>query len=293
MFKRAILLVLGALLSCNLHAAAKKQTVYISTVKVSESLEDAIGKTKAMKLKRTKDLLERNVRSKVARANIFTLVERKSLKELTTENELAEVVSDDSTNRVMRFKGADLAVFTEIESFNFHEELRNYQKINQQQLNRKLSITASLRIVDVVTGETKHFISPQSVTISEQGGLIRSSEDKDSEMILLTASKELADKLAGEFFQTASPAKVLAVNTGRVLINRGSNVGFKRGDFVEIVAVTKVTDEDTGEIFMNELPVAKAKLVSVDFKQSHAIIQGNNLGAAKGCYARLTEEDVK
>ncbi len=293
MFKKTSLLVTGVLLGLNLNAASKKQTVYISTVKVAESLEDAVGKTKAMKLKRTKDLLERNVRNKIARANIFTLVERKNLKELTTENELAEAVSDDSTNRVMRFKGADLAVFTEIESFNFHEELRNYQKIGQQQLNRKLTVTASLRIVDVVTGETKHFISPQMVTVSEAGGLIRSSEDKDSEMILLTVAKELAEKLAAEFFQTASPAKVLAVNTGRILINRGSNVGFKKGDFVEIVAVTKVTDDDTGEIFLNELPVAKAKLVSVDFKQCHAIIQGNNLGAAKGCYARLTEEDGK
>ena len=294
MLKKSRMLFLGTFLAFSAQAA-QKQSIYISSVKVNPSLQETVGKARndQAKLNRVKALLEQSVRSKVARSNIFTLLERKNLQELTAENELAEATADISSGRVMRFKGADFAVFTEIESFNYHEELRHYQQINQQQLNRKLQVSASLRIVDVVTGETSHFISPQLVTLTDNGALMRTSEDKSSEMILLTAAKELAEKLASEFFQTVTPAKVLAINTGRILLNRGSNVGLKRGDFVEILAVTKVTDDETGEVFLSELPVAKAKLVSVGFKQSHAVVQGNNLGVAKGCYARLIEEDEK
>ena len=81
----------------------------------------------------------------------------------------------------------------------------------------------------------------------------------------------------------------LAVTGQQVLINRGTPAGFKEGMQVDFFAFEEIKDEDSGETFRNEVPVGKGSVTRADQKQSYAVIEGNNLGVAKGCIVKLVK----
>ena len=100
----------------------------------------------------------------------------------------------------------------------------------------------------------------------------------------------MAQKLSQEITALLRPAKVLSVTGKQVMINRGTEAGFEKGDLVEIYATQKVKDEDTGEVFMNEIPVGQATITRLDKKQSFANITGDDLGITKSAVVRKAEE---
>ena len=71
------------------------------------------------------------------------------------------------------------------------------------------------------------------------------------------------------------------------MINRGTEAGFQPGVQVEIFAVQAVIDDDTGEIFRNEILVGKATVGRGDKKKSFAKVTGENMGIAKGCIVKV------
>jgi hypothetical protein len=92
--------------------------------------------------------------------------------------------------------------------------------------------------------------------------------------------------LARESVTLMRPAKVLTTSP-RILINRGSEADFNVGARVEFYATEDVKDEDTGEIFKNEVKVGEGVIKSSDPKQSYAEVFGENLGISKGCLVKI------
>ena len=58
---------------------------------------------------------------------------------------------------------------------------------------------------------------------------------------------------------------------------------------MEVYAVQEVKDEDSGEVFRNEIPVGNAQIVRSDAKQSFGMIEGEDTGIAKGCVVKVVK----
>ncbi|MDP8236500.1 MAG: hypothetical protein P9M08_08950, partial [Candidatus Erginobacter occultus] len=95
-----------------------------------------------------------------------------------------------------------------------------------------------------------------------------------------------AARLSQEAVATLRPAKILAITGDQVMLNRGAEAGFVPGTPVEIFAYQSIVDEDTGEVYRNEIPVGRATVRRGDKRQSFAEIGGEDLGIAVGCIVK-------
>lgn len=280
------------------HAAqlsqGEKDTIFVGRLHVQPAVaEQAEHQGRSLELRSVVAALETELDSALSATRVFQLVERKRKGDVELEQAYAQGggvdISDKSAAQVGKMAGAKFVFLPEINGFEDGTETRQYQAIGRTSLTRKLFLSATVKIVDTTTG--KYLPDAPSIKLEkdETVEMARTGGGSPNSKGLVNIAAEMASKLSQEVVALLRPAKVLSVTGKQIQINRGTEAGFKKGDIVEIYAVQDVRDEDTGEIFRNEVPVGQATVERCDKKQSFARISGDDMGIAKGCVVRVVE----
>jgi hypothetical protein len=274
-------------------SAGEKDTIFIGPLKVQPSvIEMAEKKHRQFELKRVFNSLETQFISALNATRVFQLVERSRKADIELEQGFAAVAvdpNDKNAAQTGKMAGAKFAFLPQIDGFEDTSETVEYQAIGRASLNRKLFLSAVVQIVDTTTGKLLPDSPSIQLTKTEEVENARIGQLSGSDEVIVALAKEMAKKLSQEVVAFLRPAKVLAVTGKQVLINRGSEAGFNKGDLIEIYAVQSVKDEDTGEVFRNEVPVGQAVISRIDKNQSYAAISGDDMGITKGCVVRFVK----
>jgi curli biogenesis system outer membrane secretion channel CsgG len=274
-------------------SSGEKDTIFIGDLKVQPSV---IGLAKKMnrqtELKRAVSSLESQLISALNATRVFQLVERSRKADIELEQGFAAVAvdpNDKNAAQTGKMAGAKFAFLPQIDGFEDKSETVEYQAIGRSSLSRKLFLSAVVQIVDTTSGKLLPDSPSIQLTKTEEIENARTGQATGSDEVIVALAKEMARKLSQEVVALLRPAKVLTVTGKQVFFNRGSEAGFAKGDLVEIYAVQNVKDEDTGEVFRNEVPVGQAVINRIDKNQSYAIISGDDMGITKGCIVRFVK----
>lgn len=265
----------------------EKDTIFIDTVRVQPSiivLAEQSGR--ATELQRIADSLESQLIAALSATRVFQLVERKPVEELKVGEDSAggaEIPDEKRASKTGRQAGAKFAFLARIDGFEYSAEPVHYPAIGRSVMSRKLFLSAVVQIIDTTSGKILPDTPAMQLTKSEEN---EKSEVVGSDRIIVDLAKEMAMKLSQDAVSFLRPAKVLSVTGKQILINRGTESGFEKGDLVTIYVTQKVKDDDSGEIFIDETPVGQATITRLDKKQSFASITGEDLGIIKGAVVR-------
>lgn len=290
------MLLPGVLVAAEL-TQGEKDTIFIGDLKVQPTvIESASTLGRGSELRKTIQSLDAQFITALNATRVFQLVERKRKGDIELEQSFAAVAVDPNDKNMAqsgKMAGAKFAFLPQIDGFEDRSETVEYQAIGRAALNRKLFLSAIVQVVDTTTGK----LLPDSPSIqlvkTETVENVRTGQATGSDQVLVGLAKEMAQKLSQELVSLLRPAKVLSITGKQLMINRGSEAGFNKGDMIEIYATQNVKDEDTGEIFRNEVPVGQATIVRLDKKQSFAMIVGEDIGIAKGCVVRIFKQTNK
>jgi curli biogenesis system outer membrane secretion channel CsgG len=271
----------------------EKDTIFIGPLKVQPSvIEMAEKKNSLPELKRVFNSLETQFISALNATRVFQLVERNRKADIELEQGFAAVAvdpNDKNAAQTGKMAGAKFAFLTQIDGFEDKSETSEYKAIGRASLSRKLFLSATVQIVDTTTGKLLPDSPSVQLTKTEEVENAKIGQLSGSDEVIVALAKEMAKKLSQEVVALLRPAKVLTVTGKQVMFNRGSEAGFNKGDLVEIYAVQNVKDDDTGEVFRNEVPVGQATINRIDKNQSYAVISGDDMGITKGCVVRFVK----
>jgi hypothetical protein len=277
------ILIVPFLLQAAELSQGEKDTIFIGELKVLPSvIEQAQKKDQLTELKRTAETFASQLNSALSATRVFQLVERKRKGDIELEQGFAEVSvdpNDKSAAKAGKMAGAKFAFLPQLDGFEDRTSKFEQPMIGRIAIDRRLFISAVVQVVDTTTG--KQLPDSPSITVSkEESGQV-------TEMLIVELAKEAAQKLSQELVALIRPAKILAITGKQLTINRGTEAGFQNGGSIEVFASREIKDDDTGEIFREEIPVGKAFIIRSDKKQSTATIAGEDLGIAKGCIAKI------
>lgn len=272
----------------------EKDTIFIGPVKVNEAVTEVTKKRgRSLSLDQLSQGLRGELVTEINQTRVFQIVERERKDDIELEQAFAQVAvdpNDKNAAQMMKMKGAKFAFLPRIESFEDSSSTTTYEAIQRKDVSRTVRVSAMVSIVNTTTGE----ILPESpsVTVKKSNGLeyARMEQGVGGDALITAVTKELAEKLAQETVTLMRPAKVLTITGPQIMINRGTEAGFAVGSEIEFFATEDVQDEDTGEVFKNEISVGKGVVKRADPKQSFAEAKGENLGIAKGCVVKILKK---
>jgi curli biogenesis system outer membrane secretion channel CsgG len=271
----------------------EKDTIFIGSLKVQPSvIEMAEKKNSLAELKRVFNSLETQFISALNATRVFQLVERKRKGDIELEQGFAAVAvdpNDKNAAQAGKMAGAKFAFLPQIDGFEDSSETTEHKAIGRASLSRKLFLSVVVQIVDTTSGKLLPDSPSIQLTKTEEVEHARIGQLSGSDEVIVSLAKEMARKLSQDVVALLRPAKVLTVTGKQVMFNRGSEAGFAKGDLVEIYAVQNVKDDDTGEVFRNEVPVGQAVISRIDKNQSYAGISGDDAGITKGCVVRAVK----
>jgi curli biogenesis system outer membrane secretion channel CsgG len=272
----------------------EKDTVFIGPVKVNESVEASAKKSGHQNgLNQLAEGLRTQLVTEINQTRVFQIVERERKDDIEVEQAFAQVAvdpNDKNAAQMMRMKGAKYAFLPRIDAFEDRSSTTKYEAIQRKDVSRAVWVSAVLSIVDTTTGALLPESPSVKVKSSNSLEYARMGAGLGGDELINQVTKELAEKLAQEVVTMMRPAKVLTVTGSQIMINRGTEAGFDVGSEIEFFATEDVKDEDTGEVFKNEISVGKGVVKRSDAKQSFAEAKGENLGIAKGCIVRVLKK---
>ncbi len=288
-FGAALILLLPALAFGQL-SQGNKDTIFIGKMKVQSSAKQMADRHgKGLELDRVAQSLETQFISAVSATRVFQLVDRKRIAEIQREQAFAAVSVAKDAVQIGQMTGAKYAFLPEIDGFEVRSDVDSYQAIGRESVKNTYYLSALVQVVDTTTGELLPDAPSVQVSKVETIKMARTGGAQASDRLLVELAQEMAGRLSREVIGLLRPAKVLDVTGTQIMINRGEDAGFQTGEGVEIFAVKKVVDPDTGESFSNEIPVGKAKITRSDPKKSFAILSGENLGVSPGCLVKISQ----
>lgn len=274
-------------------ATGEQETLFIEPVRIQPSLfEKAKMDGHLVPLQRAADILESEFASALSSTRVFQLVERKELAVLAKEQEInagSNVIPDDSavaTATSGRLLGAKFVLIPILDGFEELTTTQIYTASGRADVTRDLFFSAQVKIVHTASGALLPDVP--SIQLKKREVLKNLTVDAvgKGEEFLVTQTRELARQLAQEAVATLRPAQILAVSGKQIVINRGTEAGFKSGDLVEIFAVDDIRDPASGATYRKEMPVGQARIVRIDKVQSFAIINDDDLGITVGGVVR-------
>lgn len=275
-------------------AQGEKDSIFIGPVKVQQAVLDAAKKSgRTGELDQISQALRSQLVTELNQTRVFQIVERERKEDIELEQAFAEVAVDpNDKNRAQTLKmaGAKYAFLPQIDGFEDRRAATRYEAIGRSSVSRSVWISAVVAVVDTTTGA----LLPESPSVTVKSGssaeYVRQGAALGGDELISSLTKELASKLARDTVSLMRPAKVLSVTGSQIQINRGTEAGFEVGSELDFFATEDVKDEDTGEIFKNEVPVGKGVVKRSDAKQSFAEPKGENLGIAKGCVVKVAKK---
>lgn len=272
----------------------EKDTIFIGPVKVNGGVVDSAKKSKReMALEQLAQALRTELVTEINQTRVFTIVERERKDDIELEQAFAQVAvdpNDKNAAQMMKMKGAKYAFLPRIDAFEDRTATTKYEAIQRKDISRTVWASAVVSIVDTTTGE----LLPESPSVKVKRGnsseYARMDAGLGGDELVNAVAKELAEKLAQETVTLMRPAKVLTVTGTQIMINRGTEAGFTPGSEIEFFATEDVKDDDTGEVFKNEISVGKGVVKRSDAKQSFAEAKGENLGIGKGVVVKILKK---
>lgn len=270
-------------------AEGSKDTLFIGSIKVQPSVRNlAKSEGAELQLDRAAQSLETQFIQAVSATRVFQLVDRKRIADIQAEQSFAAVSvdpADPRAARLLKMAGARWAFLPEIDGFQVRTDTVEFS-VGRESVTRKYFFSALVQIVDTTTGELLPDVPSVQLTEIETTEMAGVGQAKASDAVLVALARKMAGRLSQEAIALLRPAKILAITGDQVMINRGSEAGFVPGIGVEIFAYQNIVDEDTGEVFRNEIPVGRATVRRGDQKKSYAEISGEDLGIATGCIVK-------
>ena len=274
--------------------AGEKDTIFIGPVKVSASAAEAAKRRgRTNQLNQLAEALRGQFITELNQTRVFQIVERERKDDIELEQAFSEVAvdpNDKNRAQTMKMMGAKFAFLPRLDGFEDSTSTERFQAIGRANIARSVWATVVVEIVDTTTGA----LLPESPSVKvKKGSSVEYAKQGTSlggDELIGALAKELAEKLAQESVTLLRPAKVLTITGSQIMINRGTEAGFAPGTPVEFFATEDVTDEDTGEVFKNEVSVGKGVVARADSKQSFAESKGENLGIAKGCVVKVVKK---
>lgn len=280
----AMFLVIPAVAGAELTAGAK-DTIFVAPIQVSPSLINKAEATgKSIALKRVYETLETQFTPALSATRIFQMVERKDVAIVQKEQAIAGKAADENATAVQngRLLGAKYAFIPVLDGFELLVSTLPSPATGRSTVTREIFLSAGVKIVETSSGSL--LLEAPSVQLKETEVLknLLPGQDSGDEVLLLRVAKELAQRLAQESVAQLRPTRVLSVSGKQVLINRGIEAGYSLGDQVEFFTAKEVKDEESGELYSNETPVGQGTIIRIDRRQAFVMINGDNLGIAKG-----------
>lgn len=249
--------------------------------------------------------------NKLVQSGAFTVIERSRIADILSEQNLAQAgrIDPATAAQVGRVLGADVVVIGSITRFNLEEEEGGASILGfgGSGNNSEAEVQITARLVNTTTAEILAAVEGSgsanrggggvSTPFGRIGGGSRSDDEilsDAAEQAVTTVSNELvtkADNIAA--LPAALPvveALVADVSGGVVVINKGSQDGFRAGMTLSIERVAReITDPATGEVLRTVTdPVGRIELTEVDARSGLGrIVSGS--GFRVGDRARAVE----
>jgi curli biogenesis system outer membrane secretion channel CsgG len=275
-------------------AQGEKDTIFVGPIKVQEAiLESAKKSGRQAELNQISQALRGQLVTEINQTRVFQIVERERKEDIEFEQAFAQVAVDPNDKngaQTLKMAGAKYAFLPQIDGFEDRRSSTRFEAIGRSSMSRSVWISATVSIVDTTTGALLPEYPSVTVKSGSSAEYVRQGASLGGDELISSLTKELAEKLARESVTLMRPAKVLSVTGSQIQINRGTEAGFEVGSEIEFFATQDVTDEDTGEIFKNEVPVGTGVVKRSDPKQSFAEPKGENLGIARGCIVKVLKK---
>ncbi|MDR0805774.1 MAG: hypothetical protein LBN41_03390 [Enterobacteriaceae bacterium] len=145
---------------------------------------------------------------------------------------------------------------------------------------QKTKVTVRYSLLDAAS----HGIQWSDSSVFEQSG-----------KSLTSARKQISNVIADKIVNKLTPAKVVAITDGQVVINRGETMVYNGDRFNIYVQGEELLDPDTGEVLdTKEEKIATIAIKSIKDKISYGVVESGNIDAiTTGALARLAPAPVE
>lgn len=197
--------------------------------------------------------------------------------------------------QVFSFNGADYVLTVRVDGFNDRTETRRLASLGKTIMGRAVEISAVAKITEVATQRS---VASANLAVKKYDSENRSENTthavgEASDVLIMDAVRELAQKIAGRTTEAVFPARVIGKRERVVTINRNDQSGIAVGQTWEVYALgEELVDPDTGEKTREEILVGKVKVTRVTPQNSQAEIV-EDTGIDRGAIVRLVEEETE
>lgn len=268
------------------NSQAKQSLIVISNLEKMVAIKAVDDVTVAKGLDRLGRTFLPTLESRLQVSREYQLVDRNNFSTLLKEIDFnASGLVGDQVAKKFKLQGAGFIMLVEFLDVEFIANKREFELTGSTEESISLDASVSVKILNTSTAIVEQALPVIEVSLIQYNNQVRSGDKVASHGIWSKAGTQLATKVVKALSSTGSPAKVLAVNGKQVLVNKGSIHGFKKDLDVRFYAMEKVTDDDTGEVFVNEVPIGRGKVLRGDARKCFIEIS-EDLGVAKGCVVR-------
>ncbi len=220
------------------------------------------------------DRLTSDLFTKLSGTRRFELMERAQIEQLLDEKAFTAIAQDkDINDSLHQLKGADYLIFGTINDFFIQTQKKKIAAVDKVQITQTGIVEASLRIVDVHSGQ---ILAAEKVRLDS-----RLNANKTHRQQINSLISKLSDKMIDGIISRVYPFKVLGVSgDGQIFVNRGKETGLVAGDRFQVLRPgEKLIDLDTGIDFGTaEMQIAKIVLTQIENGRSRAkILSGNGV----------------
>lgn len=223
--------------------------------------------------------LRQSVTDKLVKSGRFTVLDRNNDAAFEKENDFlaSDNVSDQQRARLGQAAGADFLLIIDLTQASVSTRVQEHNVELTGESTREVSHStrASVRYT-LVEAATRAVKWSDSASFASGGNKISA------------AMEQFQGKMVGDIIEIVNPAKVVAVQNGRVIINRGMG-SVSEGHIYDIYAMgEELVDPDTGEkLGAAEEKVASIKIGEIKGKVAYgAVVSGQLESIAKGSVAR-------
>jgi curli biogenesis system outer membrane secretion channel CsgG len=240
--------------------------------------------------------------NKLVDGGAYTLIERSRIQAVLQEQNLALSgrIDPSTAAQVGRILGADAIVIGSVTRYNLNQGSNGVSVLGVGVGRRRDSAEVELtaRLVNTTTSEI--MATAQGSGEARQGsggvsvgGLVNvESDNNNTDELLSNAAQAAVDQLSAQLTEKAStvaaaPAAIPTISAlvadvagGTVIINKGSQDGFRAGMTISIERVTReVKDPATGEVIrVVTSPVGRIELTNVDARSSEGrVVSGSGM----------------
>lgn len=214
----------------------------VGSIEVIESLQRQLEREgKASMVARVAETLEPQLIDRLHNTRRFVMVARGDLDEVLQEQELGPMLEEDTAPEELRISGLDYLVVVAIEHFEDRTERRRFEGRQLEAVRRTVELGATAKLWDTETGELLESASWEIASDDDDLDLpaeLRTSmrragiegEDDALNRLLRRMSQAMAQRVANRVIDVIYPARIAAVQSDAVIINRGDGTDISRGE---------------------------------------------------------------